>query len=198
MFTSYLIIALSVLSTLVLGRPAPVSLLGGEANHLSAPPEPGTLRGRHYTLLGHRAPSHDLYPDSALPATDTGAIPAAPRSRPFPKYVADRSDDAWRHVHVRRAVDDTTSQLGAEPNYVSHVGPFAYNAAPSPPLEPVAAVGPAPESTDVPLLVATPASTPAIVAAASPKTSPDAAKTVKAKAKPHGGSGKKAVMGASY
>ena len=134
MFTSYLIIALSVLSTLVLGRPAPVSLLGGEANHLSAPPEPGTLRGRHYTLLGHRAPSHDLYPDSALSATDTGAVPAAPRSRPFPKYVADRSDDAWRHVHVRRAADDATSQLGAEPNYVSHVGPFAYNAAPPPPL----------------------------------------------------------------
>ena len=203
MFTSYLIIALSVIP-LVFGPPTGSSMLAEDLVRPAASTDPGTLRGRHYTLLGHRAASHDA-PVEPAAAVDPGNNASA-HPGPFPKYVADRSDHSWMHL-ARRAgtyaddyVDanadaDAAPRMAMEPNYVSHVGPFAYNAAPLPPLESSSSSSTlAPTSTSA-LVVA-----PAVATNTSRMSYAEAtetAKVVKAKAKAkataHGKAGKAAV-----
>ena len=202
MLMSYLIIALSITSTLVSGLPAGSHLPAEDPDRLSAFSEPGTLRGRHYTLLSHRAASHEPHNGPASPAAADEEGPShIARAMPFPKYVADRSEDAWLHTHARRAHGDAASPSpfspDAEPNYVSHVGPFAYNAAPLPPLS-SAAPAPAPAAPTVMAFNAIPASTTTPAAAAAPTKPVSAFKTVKTKAKTHSGATKKMAMGSSY
>ena len=203
MFTSYLIIALSVIS-LVFGLPTGSSMLAEDLVRPAASADPGTLRGRHYTLLGHRAASHDA-PVEPAAAVDSGnsAPSTLAHPGPFPKYVADRSDHSWMHL-ARRAgtyaddyVDanadaDAAPRMAMEPNYVSHVGPFAYNAAPLPPLESSSSSSIlAPTSTSA-LVVA-----PAVATNTSRMSYAEATETAKvvkakakAKAKAHGKAGK--------
>ncbi|TBU29325.1 hypothetical protein BD311DRAFT_278140 [Dichomitus squalens] len=174
MLLSYLIIALSVLfAPLAYGRPAPAP--SHQIRHPAPQVEPKTLLGRHYLIHEHREVAH-----THIVHSNTGSSRAQQPSRrskvkqPFAKYIADRSGDIW--LHERRApVPVLIAQ--AEPdmddnNYVSHVGPYAYEPAPPPPPTVTIHVtqtsndyGSSPSSTDAAVL-------PLNLAAANPTATP--------------------------
>ena len=144
MLLSHLIIALSLLFVpLAVGRPA------STPSHNSSPPsassEPNALLGRHYLVHEHREAAYTR----SVPATK--ASPDAQRTprhmKPFARYIADRSGDTWMHESRRAPIPILIPRAPAddEPrrkyvNYVSHVGPFAYDPPPPPPLPSIVTV----------------------------------------------------------
>ena len=143
MVLPYLIITLSLFCVpLALGRPA--SAPTRKVYQPAARAEPNALLGRHYLVHDHRDASRPrIY---TFPISATAATPRpqqAPRRRqPFAKYLADRSGDMWVHERPReyapilkpRVVDEEDEEATMKyVNYVSHVGPFAYEPPAAPP-----------------------------------------------------------------
>ncbi|KAI0657178.1 hypothetical protein C8Q70DRAFT_294417 [Cubamyces menziesii] len=148
MLLSYVILALSAsFAPLALGRPSTGSPT------LDSSAEPGTLLGRRYLVSDRRT-----VPSSPLDATAPDEVAHAPRRLvPYPKYLADRSDDLWLRMRERRA-DDAAMDV----NYLSDVRTYAPPkpftppppppppSIPPPPPPPVIAARPQPVASPVP------------------------------------------------
>ncbi|KAH9890501.1 hypothetical protein C8Q73DRAFT_792949 [Cubamyces lactineus] len=144
MLLSYVILAFSVSFTpLVLGRPSEgSSTLGSNA-------EPGTLLGRRY-LVSDRRPAP--VSSSSLDATIPDEVTHAPRRLvPYPKYLADRSDDLWLRTRERRA-DDAAMDV----NYLSDVQTYAPPKSFTPPPIPPAPTPPVIPTPITPVVAPTP------------------------------------------
>ncbi|KAI0668345.1 hypothetical protein C8Q78DRAFT_253330 [Trametes maxima] len=164
MLLTYVILALSA-SFVPLVSAVPMSPLDLVRTMPIAPTEPGSLLGRHYSVQDRaRAVSAVDFADAAYLDDHPANIPR--RIQPFPKYVADRSDDSWMHVRERRAESTPVQDV----NYLSHAGPYM---APQPyvsPSPPVAIPPPPPTVTIPPPPTASPPSN--IPAGTLPKPAP--------------------------
>ncbi|KAI0781524.1 hypothetical protein BD413DRAFT_31921 [Trametes elegans] len=148
MLLSYIIIALSAsFTSLVSGHPM------GSLDELAArSPEPATLLGRHY-----QERSEPLTPTDApsVASSDEHPTNLPRRLVPFPKYVADRSEDSWARMRERRA---DAASMGI--NYLSNVGPYSPPRPYNPPNPPAAVPPPAPPVTVRPPPTVTPPNIP--------------------------------------
>ncbi|KAI1791581.1 hypothetical protein LXA43DRAFT_421839 [Ganoderma leucocontextum] len=137
MLLSHLIMSLSLFfAPLASGRPA--SAPTHKVFHTAAPAEPNALLGRHYLVHEHREAA---YTHTVSATTASHRAQQTPRhTRPFARYFADRSGDIWMHERPRAPIPILIPRAAAddEPtrkyvNYLSHVGPYAYEPPPPPP-----------------------------------------------------------------
>ncbi|KAI0333126.1 hypothetical protein GY45DRAFT_351133 [Cubamyces sp. BRFM 1775] len=158
MLLSYVILALSTsFAPLALGRPSAGS------STLDSSAEPGTLLGRHYLVQDRRVVPSASTSDASVPYDVTHA---PRRLVPYPKYLADRSDNLWLRMRERRA-DDAVMDV----NYLSDVRTYAppkpFTPPPPPPIQPPP---PPPVIPARPQPVASAAPTNGVVKAAPNKT----------------------------